>query len=67
MIDYPKILVANCRCLVLYFLCLCLSKIVGPDSTIAELTDFICAAQMARASDALMGGLEEKVIIALSL
>ncbi|XP_044466248.1 DNA (cytosine-5)-methyltransferase DRM2 [Mangifera indica] len=32
----------------------------GPDSTIAELTDFICAAQMARASDALMGGLEEK-------
>ncbi|XP_031249866.1 DNA (cytosine-5)-methyltransferase DRM1 isoform X1 [Pistacia vera] len=32
----------------------------GPDSTIAELTDFICAAQMAKASDALMGELEEK-------
>ncbi|KAK8500466.1 hypothetical protein V6N13_068194 [Hibiscus sabdariffa] len=31
----------------------------GPDSTIAELTDFICAAQMAKAADALFP-LEEK-------
>ncbi|KAE8708034.1 shaggy-related protein kinase epsilon [Hibiscus syriacus] len=28
----------------------------GPDSSITELTDFICAAQMAKAADALLSG-----------
>lgn len=34
--------------------------IAGPDSTIADLTDFICAAQMSKAADALIA--EDKVI-----
>ncbi|KAK3183592.1 hypothetical protein Dsin_030878 [Dipteronia sinensis] len=33
----------------------------GSDSTIAVLTDFICAAQMAKANDALLEEIEEKV------
>ncbi|KAE8690215.1 DNA (Cytosine-5)-methyltransferase DRM1/2 isoform 4 [Hibiscus syriacus] len=32
----------------------------GPDSSIAELTDFICAAQMAKATDALLSGEDRK-------
>ncbi|KAE8669019.1 DNA (Cytosine-5)-methyltransferase DRM1/2 isoform 2 [Hibiscus syriacus] len=32
----------------------------GPDSSIAELTDFICAAQMAKAADALHSGEDRK-------
>lgn len=36
------------------------SNVAGPDATIAELTDFICAAQMAKAADASFP--EEKVI-----
>ncbi|KAE8674707.1 hypothetical protein F3Y22_tig00111721pilonHSYRG00108 [Hibiscus syriacus] len=32
----------------------------GPDSSIAELTDFICAAQMAKAADALLSGEDRK-------
>ncbi|KAE8731186.1 shaggy-related protein kinase epsilon [Hibiscus syriacus] len=32
----------------------------GPDSSIAELIDFICAAQMAKAADALLSGEDRK-------
>lgn len=34
---------------------------VGPDASVDELADFICAAQMSKAADALLGP-EEKVI-----
>lgn len=37
------------------------SNVAGPDSTIEELTDFICAAQIAKAADALFP-LEDKVV-----
>lgn len=39
--------------------------ISGLDSSLAELTDFICAAQMAKAADAQLGefDLEEKVLL----
>lgn len=40
--------------------------IAGPDSSIAELTDFICAAQMSKAADALLPP-EEKVLEFFSL
>ncbi|KAH9790777.1 hypothetical protein WN944_009841 [Citrus x changshan-huyou] len=32
----------------------------GPNTSIAELTDFICAAQMAKAADALLAEIEDK-------
>lgn len=40
-------------------------NISGLDSSLAELTDFICAAQMAKAADAHLAefDLEEKVLI----
>ncbi|CAM8949453.1 unnamed protein product [Rhodiola kirilowii] len=41
-------------------ICIPAETIKGPDATVAELTDFICAAQMARASDIHFIEQEEK-------
>lgn len=40
--------------------------IAGPDATICELTDFIGAAQISKADDAMFAEMEEKVCISLS-
>lgn len=48
---------------------LCTPYTAGQNSSLAELTDFICAAQMAKATDAHLSELlpEDKVIYLVSL
>lgn len=59
------ILTANLLICIFYYYLIPERYIAGPEASVAELTDFICAAQMAKAEDIFFQEPDEKVFTTL--